>query len=149
MAVNFIDIDSGAKYSQKRALKEWIKGAIKREGRVCEDLTIALCSDSYILEQNIASLGHNYATDILTFEYNEDEIISGDLLISTDTVRSNAKEYNVTFETELHRVMIHGVLHLIGYYDHSDEDRAKMREMENLYLDIFEKEYSQISQAKK
>ncbi len=148
MAVNFIDIDSGAKYSQKRELKQWIKSAIEREGRVCGDIAIALCSDSYILEQNIASLGHNYATDILTFEYNEDEIISGDLLISTDTVKTNSEEYNVSFETELHRVMIHGVLHLLGFDDHCEKDIAKMREMEALHLDIFEQNFKATPKTK-
>ncbi len=137
MAINFIDIDSGARFTKRRELKKWIKGAIEREGRVCGELTIAFCSDSYIHEQNVASLGHDYATDILTYSYNEGEVISGDLLISTDTVRTNAAEYSVSFEEELHRVMIHGVMHLIGYDDLCDKDRAKMREMENLYLGIF------------
>lgn len=137
MAINFVDIDSGAKITERRRLKEWIKCSIENEKRVCGDITIALCSDDYILKQNIESLGHDYATDILTYSYNEGEIISGDLLISSDTVKSNAKEYKVSFATELHRVMIHGVLHLIGFDDLTDKDRAKMREMEDFYLTRF------------
>ncbi len=139
MAINFIDIDNTRKFSERKALKEWMKRTIESEGKVCGDITIALCSDNYILEQNIASLGHDYATDILTYPYSEGKVISGDLLISTDTVLSNSELYGVRFEEELHRVMIHGVLHLLGYDDHSDEQRAEMRAKENFYLAIFYK----------
>ncbi len=139
MPINFINIDNTRKFSGRKALKEWMKNTIESEGKVCGDITIALCSDSYILEQNIASLGHDYATDILTYPYSEGDVISGDLLISTDTVLSNSELYGVKFEEELHRVMIHGVLHLLDYDDHSDSQRAEMREKENFYLAIFDR----------
>ncbi len=136
MAINFVDIDSGYRVKGVRELKRWISGAVEREGMTLGDLAIAFCSDSYITEENVRFLNHNYATDIITFPYNQNEILSGDLLISVDTIRSNAKEYGVTFQQELHRVIIHGVLHLIGYDDMTDADQEKMTEMENLYLQI-------------
>ncbi len=134
MAIIFTRIDVDTQIKSSRTVKKWLEDVIKSEGGELGELAIALCSDSYITEVNIQFLAHNYATDIITFPYNEEKIISGDLLISTETVKSNSDEYEVTFERELHRVMVHGVLHLLGYDDATDQEKAIMRAKEDEYL---------------
>ena len=100
-------------------------------------INIIFCSDNYILDVNQRYLNHDYFTDIISFDYCEGNVISGDLFISIDTVRDNAEFYKAdSFDNELQRVMVHGVLHLIGYDDHTPEDQALMREKENYYLDF-------------
>ena len=114
----------------------WLKEVAEREGRKIGDINIIFCSDSYLLDVNKKYLGHDYYTDIITFDYCEKDILSGDLFISVDCVRDNASFYGTEFSNELNRVMVHGVLHLIGYDDHTDEDIAVMRSKENTYLEI-------------
>ena len=99
---------------------------------------VILCNDPSILEINRQFLGHDYYTDIITFDYSEEETINGELYISVDTVRENAKEYGEEFLVELHRVIIHGMLHLCGLDDHCEEDIAEMRAAENSALGILE-----------
>ncbi|MEF9985813.1 MAG: rRNA maturation RNase YbeY [Bacteroidales bacterium] len=115
----------------KAIIKKWIKEVIENSGNKVKDINIIFCSDSSILEINNQFLGHNYYTDIITFDYCNNNEISGELYISIDTVKANAIEYNQVFETELHRVIIHGILHLIGLDDHSKQDIEKMRKAEN------------------
>ena len=107
---------------------------LEQESKVLGDISIIFVSDSYLLEINQKYLNHDYYTDIITFDYCEMNIISGDLFISVDRVQENADTFNVDFLTELHRVMIHGILHLCGYKDKSDEEERLMRELENKYL---------------
>ena len=114
----------------------WLKEVAEREGRKIGDINIIFCSDSYLLDVNKKYLGHDYYTDIITFDYCEKDILSGDLFISVDCVRDNASFYGTEFSNELNRVMVHGVLHLIGYDDHTDEDISVMRSKENTYLEI-------------
>lgn len=104
------------------------------EVRKLGDISIIFCSDNYILDVNMKYLQHDYFTDIITFDYCEGKTVSGDLFISIDSVRDNAMEYGTEFEDELNRVMVHGILHLIGYDDHNDADQAEMRRKENYYL---------------
>lgn len=118
----------------KLSLRKWITNAINNEGKKCGEISYIYCSDNYILELNKSSLNHDYYTDIITFDYVEEEIISGDLFISVDRVEDNAKTQGVSFEDELHRVMIHGVLHLCGYGDKSDQEEKQMRNKEDYYL---------------
>ena len=99
-------------------------------------INIIFCSDNYILDVNQKYLQHDYFTDIITFDYCEGKTLSGDLFISVDSVRENSIFYGTEFENELNRVMVHGILHLIGYDDHSDEEQKVMREKENYYLEI-------------
>lgn len=110
----------------------------ENENRTPGDINYILCSDSYLLDINRQYLNHDYFTDVITFDYSEDNVISGDIFISVDTVSDNAKEYNVTFEKELERVMIHGVLHLVGYNDKSEDEVKEMRAKENQYLSLFD-----------
>ena len=121
----------------KRSLNKWISETISSESggslRV-GDISVILCSDEYLLSVNKQFLKHDYYTDIITFNYCEGDRVSGDLFISVDSVRENAKTYGATFQEELHRVLIHGVLHLLGYDDHSDAEKVIMKERENLSL---------------
>ena len=123
-------------YKNKLANNRWLKMVAGSEIRKIGDINVIFCSDNYILDVNIRSLDHHYYTDIITFDYCEGDILSGDLFISVDTVRDNAAFYKTDFDTELNRVIVHGILHLIGYDDHCDEDIAEMRAKENYYLDL-------------
>ena len=105
---------------------------IKRLG----DISIIFCSDNYILDVNLKYLNHDYFTDIITFDYCDKNILSGDLFISVDSVRENAIFFEVDFEEELRRVIVHGLLHLIGYDDHTEEGQKIMREKENYYISL-------------
>ena len=100
------------------------------------NINIIFCSDDYILDVNMKYLQHDYFTDIITFDYCEKDFLSGDLFISIDSVRENALYYGTEFADELNRVMVHGLLHLIGYDDHSEEDIKMMRYKENYYLEL-------------
>lgn len=139
MAIIYNKEDSGALVGRKRVINRWIKSVAAVSHYTVGDLSIITCSDSYIHKMNVQYLGHDYATDIITFDYSECSILSGDLFISTDTVRSNAKRYGVLFHVELHRVIIHGVLHLMGYKDKSKSDAAEMRRQEDAALLLLEK----------
>ncbi len=112
-------------------ISRWISAvALKHDFQVGE-LNYLFCSDEYILEINNQYLNHDYFTDIITFDYTLNNVISGDIIISLDTVRSNSIKFNKTFDDELLRVVIHGVLHLCRYKDKSPEEALKMRELED------------------
>ncbi|MBT4881452.1 MAG: rRNA maturation RNase YbeY [Flavobacteriales bacterium] len=112
----------------------WLSNVIKEEGKEIGELVYVLCKDEYLLEKNIQFLNHDTLTDVITFDYCENDLINGDILISTDRVEENAKTYKVNYLTELHRVMVHGLLHLLGYKDKKEKDAKTMREKENYYL---------------
>ena len=114
----------------------WLRTVAESEMKRIGDIAIIFCSDGYLLDVNRKYLGHDYFTDIITFDYCEGERLSGDLFISVDSVSENAIEYGTEFANELNRVMVHGLLHLIGYDDHTEEDVKTMREKENHYLEI-------------
>ena len=118
----------------KTDLKSWIKKVVGKEGWQMKDLCFVFCDDMDLLDKNSKYLNHDALTDILTFEYSENNNIAGDIYISIDRVKENAKTYKVTFENELNRVMIHGVLHLLGYKDNSKKEHKIMREKEDFYL---------------
>ncbi|WP_298064417.1 rRNA maturation RNase YbeY [uncultured Rikenella sp.] len=118
----------------KREVSSWIRSAVGEEGFRVGDIHVIFCSDPYLLEINRRYLQHDYYTDIITFDYCEGRVLSGDLFISVDTVRSNAVTYETMFHVELLRVIIHGVMHLAGYKDKTDRDATRMRERENHYL---------------
>jgi rRNA maturation RNase YbeY len=118
----------------KKILKKHLNRLINNEIKVVGDITIIFCSDKYLLDVNKQFLNHNYYTDIITFDYVEDNVISGDLFISIDRVKENAREYGVDLIVELYRVVFHGVLHLVGYNDKTDEEQRIMTEKENYYI---------------
>ena len=111
-----------------------LSNVVKTELKELGDISIIFVSDQYLLEMNQKYLNHDYFTDIITFDYCEHNIISGDLFISVDRVKENADSFNVDELTEIHRVMIHGVLHLCGYQDKTEEEEKNMRLLENKYL---------------
>lgn len=111
-----------------------LSNVVKTELKELGDISIIFVSDQYLLEMNQKYLNHDYFTDIITFDYCEDNVISGDLFISVDRVKENADSFNVDELTEIHRVMIHGVLHLCGYKDKTEEEEKYMRLLENKYL---------------
>jgi len=119
----------------------WLSKVCSEEQQELGDLTLVFCSDEYLLEVNKKHLNHDYYTDIITFDYT-DEVVSGDLFISIDRVRENAKGNSVTFSKELHRVIVHGVLHLLGYGDKTEEEKFMMRLLENKYLEFVSRETS-------
>ena len=122
-------------FKRRRQISSWLKAVALNEKRKIGDVNIIFCSDAYLLDVNKKYLQHDYYTDIITFDYCEGSLLSGDLFISVDSVRDNAGHYcAASFDEELNRVMVHGVLHLIGYDDHSPEDQKTMREKENFYL---------------
>ena len=133
--IRFFNKDIKFALKDKLLLKKWIKEVVSSYGNRVGDINIILCDDPSILEINNQFLGHDYYTDIITFDYTEGDTINGELYISIDTVRANAQEYGQSFPNELHRVIIHGILHLCGLDDHCDEDIKEMREAENLSLE--------------
>ena len=115
-------------------LQKWIETVITSENKVLGDLNYIFCSDEYLLERNIKYLNHDTLTDIITFDYCEEEIINSDIMISIDRVKENSSIFENSFSDELHRVMIHGVLHLIGYDDKTKKEKQTMRNKEDFYL---------------
>lgn len=125
-------------FRQKTLTSKWLRLVAESEIRRIGDISIIFCSDNYILDINRRYLGHDYFTDIITFDYCEGDRLSGDLFISVDSVRENSVEYGTEFSDELNRVIVHGILHLIGYDDHTDEDVKMMRSKEDYYLSLRE-----------
>ena len=125
-------------FRQKTLTSKWLRLVAESEIRRIGDISIIFCSDNYILDINRRYLGHDYFTDIITFDYCEGDRLSGDLFISVDSVRENSVEYGTEFKDELNRVIVHGILHLIGYDDHTEEDVKVMRSKEDYYLSLRE-----------
>lgn len=120
-------------------VREWLLCLIKLEGAKVGDILIVFCSDAFLLEFNQKYLNHNTLTDIITFDYSENGAIHGELYISTERVKDNAQSHQTTDTEEVLRVMAHGVLHLLGYKDKKEEQRAQMRKMEEFALDLWRK----------
>ena len=115
---------------------EWLSKVGELEGKILGDICIVLGDDEWLREHNVQFLNHDYYTDIITFNYSTNDLVSGDLLISIDRVDDNANKENVSRETELNRVVVHGVLHLCGYGDKSEEESILMRQKEDFYLSL-------------
>jgi probable rRNA maturation factor len=116
-------------------LKKWIENAARRHGYKVKALNYIFCSDNYLLKLNKQYLQHNYFTDIITFDNStEKKSIEADVFISVETVKANAEKFRTSFRDELHRVMIHGALHLVGYKDKKEKDILKMKEAEEHWL---------------
>lgn len=121
---------------QKRSTSAWIKRVAEKYGHKLGDIAYIFCSDEHILEVNKQYLQHDYYTDIITFDYTEEKKISGDLFISLDTVKTNAEKFGAEYDTELHRVIIHGILHLCGINDKGPGEREIMEKNENEALEL-------------
>lgn len=136
-AINFFSEKIRFKLSNSKKTASWIKSVIKNEKCVLNSLNYIFCSDEYLKEINAQYLGHNTYTDIVTFNYNPSKgELEGEIYISVDRVRDNAKTFKSDFQSEMHRVIIHGVLHLIGFNDKSKREKAVMREKEDTYLSL-------------
>jgi len=121
---------------QKQKTNNWIKETAAEYSKKIGDIAYVFCSDKRILEVNKQYLNHEYYTDIITFDYVEDGLISGDIFISIDRVKENAKLFSTSMENELNRVLVHGVLHLLGYKDKIKKDKTLMTFKENYYLNV-------------
>jgi len=139
MDIHFFNEDIYFNLPNQQLIKNWVLDSIDKENYNPGEINFIFTSDSYLLNINKQYLSHYYLTDIITFNYCVDTIINGDIFISIDTVKNNSLQFGVSFEEELHRVMIHGILHLAGYDDHSDEEKEQMRKKENEYLDRLKK----------
>lgn len=136
---NFEDIEF--ELPDNSLLRSWIEYTIHNENKELGNISYIFCSDEYLWNMNKQYLNHDYYTDIITFDYVKDGVVSGDLFISYDRISDNAEKFGVLRETELLRVMIHGVLHLIGYDDVTDELEEEIHKKEDFYIDIFEKKF--------
>lgn len=134
MSIFFFSENVSSPKFKRRVISAWIKNVILAEGKVTGNISFIFCSDEYLLEVNRTYLNHDYYTDIVTFDYVEGSIVSGDIFISTDRIRESAVEFNTSFENELNRIMIHGVLHLLGYKDKNKKDKIQMTAKEDFYL---------------
>ena len=114
--------------------KKWLNQVILNENKEEGDITYIFCDDDYLLEKNIRFLNHNTLTDVITFDYCEGNSVSGDIFISIERVKENSEVFKVDFLTELNRVMVHGLLHLLGYKDKTERESNLMRKKENYYL---------------
>lgn len=122
--------------ADKSKLKKWIKEVVGKEGSTIAELNFIFCDDDYLLEKNKTFLKHDTLTDIITFDYSEKNTLTGDVYISIERVKENSQNYGVSYENELHRVIIHGVLHLLGYNDKNEKQQKEIREKEDFYLSL-------------
>lgn len=122
-----------------RETTKWVRAVAASYGKRVGEVAYVFCNDDKILEVNRQYLKHDYFTDIITFDYCEGDMLSGDLFISLDTVRTNAELFNKTYDDELHRVIIHGILHLVGINDKGPGEREIMEAAENKALDLLQK----------
>lgn len=134
MAIIYQNEDVKAPLIKKREVTKWIKDVAASYGKKVGDISYIFCSDEKILEINKEYLQHDYYTDIISFDYTDEDVISGDLFISLDTVKSNSEQFNTDYLEELHRIIIHGILHLCGINDKGPGEREHMTECENKAL---------------
>lgn len=132
LSYHFIEVE--VEGLNQTACSAWIEKMFLTEGLEPGMFNVIFCTDEYLYDMNMAYLKHDYYTDIITFDYSEEDTASGDLFISIDRVKDNANEMNISFLDELYRVIIHGFLHLAAYKDKTDSDKQKMTEKENEYL---------------
>ncbi len=137
--INFFFEDINQIKLSKTVLKKWIRQVIKTEGSTFGFINVIFCSDEYLLEMNKKYLKHDYYTDIITFDYSENRDLFTDLFISIERVHDNSKKASVDFKKELNRVIIHGILHVLGYNDKNAFQKKLMREKEDTYLELLEK----------
>lgn len=134
-SIGFFEEDISYNLKNKNKVKLWIKDTIAAEGFKLGDLSYIFCSDPYLLQINLQYLDHDTYTDIITFDNSEkDGVITGDIFISIDRIRENAAKFNQPVTDELHRVIIHGALHLLGYTDKTPGAKKKMTQKEDCYL---------------
>lgn len=135
-SISFFVEDVKFNLKNKTALRAWIKKIVESEGYQIDQINYIFCSDEYLLKINKEHLDHDYLTDIITFPLSDSDTIEADIFISLDRVKENSGKLNLYFLDELHRVIIHGVLHLLGYGDKTSEEKSLMRKKEDLCLSL-------------
>jgi rRNA maturation RNase YbeY len=136
--INFYSEEIPFKMREIKAKRAWIFNCIHNEGKETGDISFVFCNDEFLHKMNLQYLNHDTLTDVITFDYSEDRIVSGDIFISIPRVKENATLYSKGFTDELNRVIIHGVLHLCGYKDKSSKDQKLMRQKEDENLLLLE-----------
>ena len=135
--INFNSLKEGFVLSNPEYLRTWLKAVIESEKKKQGDIQFVFCDDDYLLTINRDYLNHDTLTDIITFPTsNNPSVVSGEIYISVDRVTENATIENVLFDAELYRVMVHGVLHLMGYKDHQSDEKIQMRSKEDYYINL-------------
>ncbi len=135
-AITFDSEEIAFELTNQESVQDWVQDAVTKEGKVVGEISYVFCSDEYLHKMNVEHLQHDTLTDIITFNYCEGDVISSDIFISIDRVKENADLFSVDFSVELARVMIHGVLHLVGYDDKTADQKAEMRSKEDFYLTL-------------
>jgi len=130
------NFENDFKLAFEHLISDWITFVIDQEDKELGEINYIFCDDEYLLDINIKELKHNTLTDIISFDYGVGDLISGDIFISTERVADNAASFNTAFTDELHRVMVHGVLHYCGYKDKTDDEKKLMRSKEDYYLSL-------------
>ncbi len=130
MGISFA-FQTNCSLKKRTILKQWIKTIVENNKKEVGEISYIFCSDEQLLEINKEFLNHDYYTDIITFDYSETDVVSGDLFISIERIKDNAKTLKTSYQEELHRVIIHGVLHLLGYKDKTEEESENMRKLED------------------
>ncbi|MCH4552141.1 MULTISPECIES: rRNA maturation RNase YbeY [Aestuariibaculum] len=131
--INF-NYETDFNLDNEEELATWITGVISSEGYKLEEINYVFCDDDYLHKLNVEFLNHDTLTDIISFDYTVGKLIQGDIFISVERVADNAKDFNVEFNKELQRVIVHGVLHYCGYKDKSETEEVLMREKEDFYI---------------
>ena len=137
MAISFSSENVDFELEDKVKVKKWISGIINAQGKRVGQIGYLFCDDAYLIEANRTYLNHDTYTDIITFDYVAGDIVSGDIMISVERVKENAMLFNTSFDQELHRVIIHGVLHLLGQADKSETEASEMRKKEEAALALW------------
>ena len=135
-SIHFHQEDISFQLQDIKALRLWIIESVNKENKSIGQLNYIFCSDNYLLKINKKYLNHDFFTDVISFDYSEENHISGDIYISYDRVKENAQEFSNTIKDELHRVVIHGLLHLFGYSDKTSPLKAIMKRKEDFYLSL-------------
>lgn len=136
LSISFHSEDVDFQLENEQQIIDWIKNTIQQEAKSATEISYIFCSDEYLYQMNLEYLNHDTYTDIITFDYTEKSVVSGDIFISIDRVKENAIKFKTTFKNELSRVIIHGVLHLLGYKDKTPEQKQVMRSKEDFYLTL-------------
>jgi rRNA maturation RNase YbeY len=140
--INFTSEESGFSLKKRTVLKNWINDVIIKSKRKPGEISFIFCSDDHLLKINQQYLNHDTYTDIITFDYSKEDVkqpVSGDIFISVDRIKENAEKYSTSFEDELHRVIIHGILHLLGYKDKTKVAKEEMTKQENKCLKLLDR----------